>query len=168
MPRTYYKQEKVNTCVVAAVRTVLALQFGVRIKEPALEALGQSAEFPIAKHGASTGDMRQMVKGASRAYNVGKPWTVRVVADGNLSELRSLTCRGKAVICRVNCDPDGFVPYHVVVVLKLSKYRIRLFDPADPNATPKNMTYEAFVPWWTGALDGKKWYATIGGGSQSV
>lgn len=164
MPRRrYYHQEKANTCAVACVRTVLAIQFGVAIPEAALEALGQVAHSPIAKVGSDSTDLRRMVAGASRAYNTKKPWTFLVRCHGSLSDLKRLTDRGRVVLCDVRAGPNTTVERHMIVVLGVTKRRVRIFDPGDTH--PKNLTFQVFTEWWQDIESGSKWYATIGGGS---
>lgn len=160
--RRYYPQEKANTCAVAALRTVLAIQFDKRIAEPVLEALGTQAHEPIRKHGTGTAELRDMVWLASRAFNTGKSWTVNPRCYGTLAILRKIT-EERPVLVRVYRPHSGpGTNYHMMVVLSVSRARLRIFDPATPDG-PTSIMHHTFLAEWLDP-DGIAWYATIGGG----
>lgn len=160
--RRYYPQEKANTCGVAAIRTMLAVQFDVRLTEKVLEAFGTEAHDPISKNGSSTTNLRWMLKGANKAFNTGKPWTLRTGRAGTIEILKELT-KERPVMVRVYYPQTE--EYHFLVVLAVTKYRLRVFDPA-PECGLMSLTYPAFLDTWTDPSDGETWYATLGGGSK--
>lgn len=158
-----HSQQRNATCAVAAVRTVLHRQFGVRIAEAALVALGTVPEAPIVAEGSDTLAMRRMVRGASRAFNPGPPWTLRVRREGTLRQLRYWTKQGRWPIVQV------FVPesleHHAVVVLQVEADRVQYFDP-DPSMgkKPRWMSKDRFLDWWLSPISNDRWWTVINGG----
>lgn len=158
-----HSQQRNATCAVAAVRTVLHRQFGVRIAEAALVALGTEAHDPIVKTGSDTSDIRRMVRHASRAYNLGPPWTLRARKHGSWRQLQYWTRQGRWPICQV------FVPealeHHAIVVIAVESDRIQYFDP-DPSVgkKPRWMSKARFLEWWVSPLTGDTWWAVVNGG----
>jgi hypothetical protein len=158
-----HNQQRNATCAVAAIRTVLHRQFGVRVAEAALVALGTYPEDPILKNGSGTAEMRRMVRNASRAFNAGPPWTMRVRKHGTLRQLAYWTKHGRWPIVQV------FVPeemeHHAIVVVAVEEHRVRYFDP-DPLAGRKlrAMSKERFFDWWLSPITNERWWAVVNGG----
>lgn len=125
--RRLHLQAKRNTCAVAALRTVLDLQFGCKVQEAALELAGTAAETPIAKHGTGPGEMRRMLATASSAFNPGRPWRLRVCRNATVAYLITELAAGRKPIVSFR-GPPGF--WHAVVVLSIESRRVRVFDPA--------------------------------------
>lgn len=126
-------------------------------------ALGTVLNDPIIKSGSSTADMRRIVRNASRAFNHGPAWTLRVRKHGTLRQLKYWVKQGRWPIVQV------FVPesmeFHAVVVLEVEPDRVRVFDP-DPSF-PKQLSWisaDRFLEWWASPTDGKRWWSVINGG----
>lgn len=158
-----HSQQRNATCAVAAIRTVLHRQFGLRVAEAALVALGTDPHDPIVKNGSSTTDMRRTVRNASRAFNTGQPWTLRVRKHGTLRQLQYWLKQGRWPIVQV------FIPeqleHHAIVVLEIRGDRVRYFDP-DPSA-PKKLAWmrsDRFLEWWLSPVSQDRWWAVVNGG----
>jgi len=158
-----HSQQQSATCAVASVRTVLHRQFGVRVPEAALMALGTLYGSPIARLGADTHNMRRMVRLASQAYNGAKPWTLRVRRRGTLRSLAYWTRRHRWPIAQVFVTEMS--EYHAVVVVQVERDRVQYFDP-DPSVGKKLrwMSKERFLEWWAGPAADERWWAVINGG----
>lgn len=158
-----HSQQQSATCAVAAVRTVLHRQFGVRVCEPALTALGTMFGSPIVRMGSDVHNMRRMVRLASQAYNGMRPWTLRVRRNGTLKALSYWVRRGRWPIVQV------FVPemmeHHAIVVIKVEADRVQYFDP-DPSMSKRLrwMSKDKFLDWWLSPIDACRWWAVINGG----
>lgn len=159
-------QEKKNTCAVACLRAILALQFDVEVREAALEALGTSARVPIALHGVDNAALRRMVTGASYAYNPGRAWRLTCRNHGTLDELARHVARGHYPLVTVWVShpdvPRGF-ELHAIVVLEIhaTTDAITVFDPAYRRL--RRFTRAQFQTWWT-LEDGRTEYAVVTGG----
>lgn len=158
-----HSQQRNTTCAVAAIRSVLHRQFGVRVAEAALVALGTTPHEPIVRHGAATNDMRRIVRGASRAFNHGPPWTLRVRRQGTLRQLKYWVDQGRWPIVQVFVEET--IEYHAVIVLEVEPDRVKLFDP-DPTVgkKPRWMSKEQFLAWWKCPVSGERWWSVINGG----
>lgn len=156
-----HKQARLNTCAVAALRTVLDVQLGIKVPEAALEAHGTSVEFPIQRMGSGTTELRAMVKGVNRTHNDSrKPWRFRCALRGSLDDLSRELQAGRVPMTRM-AEQTDYADYHMIVVLAIADGRVKIFDPnpACPH-TPTWLTDEAFITWWTG--DGEtSWYAVL-------
>lgn len=150
-----YPQRGVNTCAVAAVRTVLASQFGVRISEEVLLAFGTNPSWPIRREGTTPTQLRRMVRLASDAFNPGRRWRVRWHRKGTVEALARECAAGRYPLVRVRVTPTDL---HMVVVLAVKAGQLRVFDPAE--RAPRWHTEAAFVEWWR---DGAEctWYACV-------
>lgn len=162
MRHVLHVQQRSTTCAVAAVRTVLHHQFGLRMGEGALVAIGSHPNKPIVEHGSTTTDMRRMVQGASRAHNPGPPWKLRTSRRGTFTKLMKELAAGRWPIVQVyQGEPDE---YHAVVVTELTATHVRVFDPDYSRATNLRwMTREAFHAWWACPVSGETWYAVVVG-----
>ncbi len=162
MRHVLHVQQRPTTCAVAAVRTVLHHQFGLRMSEAALVALGTRPTKPIVTHGSTTTDMRRMVQGASTAYHAGVPWKLRTSRRGTFTKLLNELAAGRWPIVQVYLAEQD--EYHAVVVTELTATQVRVFDPdysLDHNL--RWMPREAFHAWWTCPQSGDTWYAVIVG-----
>jgi len=162
-----HSQQRNCTCAVAAIRTVLHRQFGVRIAEAALVALGTEAADPILSGGTDTSAMRRIVRLASRGFNTGKRWTLRVRTQGTLRQLRYWTRRGRWPLVQVFLFDES--QHHAVVVLQVEQDRVQYFDP-DPGQgrKPRWMSKEDFLAWWCSPITNQRWWAVINGGDLVV
>lgn len=157
-------QQRDATCAVASIRTVLHRQFGLRVAEAALVALGTSPDSPIIREGTETVQMRTIVKRASAAFNHGPPWTVVSRRHGTLRMLQAAVRRGRwpiVIIYLADCHR-----HHALVVLDVTEERVVFFDP-DPHykRRPRSLTRTEFLDLWNDPLDGTTWMAVINGGT---
>lgn len=135
---------------------MLDLQFGLRVSEQALEALGTEAADPIVRWGTSTVQLRRMVHGASRAWNTGKPWRLYVRTNQSLRDLKRVVKEGWYPLVDMY---EGDEHYHQVVVLGVEQ-KIRIFDPARGK---RRLTREEFLAQWGGGTLTAFWYAVVRG-----
>jgi len=157
-----HRQQRNSTCAVAAIRTVLHWQFGVRVSESALVALGTDIRNPIVTHGSDVHDMRRMVRESSVRYNATKPWTLRVRRNGTLGQLRYWTRRGRWPIVQVFQHDSQ--EHHAVVVVHASTDQVCVFDPAGHRGTLRWIGREDFMTWWVSPVTGECWWAVVNGG----
>lgn len=159
--RRYYVQEQQNTCAVAALRTVLALQFGVTVEsEQVLEVLGTYAHDAIRVNGTDTGKLRDMVKGASRAFHDGRPWTLKVRHRASVRELVRELRRGRRPLLRIwERVPDA--DYHMIVLLACEPARVLVWNPDTSCTRPVWKSLEWFMESWTDPHDAARWYAVV-------
>lgn len=158
--RCLHRQQRATTCAVAAVRTVLHYQFGVRVTESALIALATRPEAPILREGSGAQEIRRMVRGASQAFNPGPPWTLRVRRHGTLLQLENVLKRHRWPIVWVPRPDD--MQDHVMVVLAVEPNRVLVFDP-DPSDlnNPRWLSPDEFLH----TTQDVTWYAVINGGT---
>jgi len=162
MRHVFHIQQRPTTCAVASVRTVLHQQFGRRVSEAVLVALGTRADKPIVTHGSTTTNMRWMVQGASAAYHRGKPWTLRTSRRGTFLKLMRELAAGRWPIVQVYVAE--LEEYHAVVVTELTASQVRVFDPDYSCDTNLHwLSREAFHTWWTCPHTQDTWYAVIVG-----
>jgi hypothetical protein len=159
--RRYYRQEQQNTCAVAALRTVLALQFGVVVEsEQVLEVLGTTARDAIRENGTDTSKLRDMVKGAARAFHTGRPWTLKVRLHASLRDLRAELGRHRYPLVRIferAPDPD----YHMIVLLRLAPTRVLVWDPGMHHTKrPLWRSLDWFLDSWSDP-HGATWYGVV-------
>lgn len=162
MARLFFKQERANTCAVAALRSVLAAQFSVQLPETVLRYLGDSAQEPILLHGTKTTALRRMIAHASRASNTGRPWRLRCRLKGRVSDLKRELTAGRFPLARVEVAED----LHMIVVCEYTADRVRIFDPAVGRF--KWLSHPDFVRWWTDAWGDTWWGVVVGGGDGEV
>lgn len=163
MRRFLHPQERETTCAMAAVRTVLHKQFGLRISESALVALGNTPEVPILVHGSSTREIRKAVRGASKSFNTGKPWTLRTHTQGTMRSLVQALKRGRWPIVEV--FDAGQMAYHAIVVLAIKDEVVQYFDPGERGKPViKRLSKEKFLEMWYSPETGHRWWALINGG----
>lgn len=162
MRHVLHVQQRPTTCAVAAVRTVLHHQFGLRVSEAVLVALGTHPDRPIVTHGSTTTDMRRMVRGASGAYHVGVPWKLRTSRTGTFAKLTKELAAGRWPIVQVY--QHALEAHHAVVVTELTETHVRVFDPDYSRASNLRwMPRDAFQAWWKCPFTGETWYAVIVG-----
>lgn len=149
----WYRQEHQNTCVIAALRSVLSEQFGVAIAEVALEALGTEASYSIREHGANFTDMRRILNGANHAFNTGKPWHMTCRRHGGIPDLRRWLAKGCYPMVQVVNDE-----YHLVVVRSIGRYWVNYFDPYD--GKHHSCRIGPFRRWWRNA-EGLTWFSVV-------
>ena len=159
MRQFLHPQERESTCAMAAIRTVLHKQFGLRISESALVALGNSPHEPILQHGSATTEIRRAVRGASRAFNTGTPWTLRTRTDGTIRKLIAALAGGRWPIVEVNESQ-----LHAIVVVEIRGDRVRFFDPGISKPTIRSMSRERFMQYWLRPSTTYRWWALINGG----
>lgn len=159
-----HSQQRSYTCAVAAIRTVLHRQFGVRIAEAALVALGRTPEDSIVDAGSDTHSMRRMVRAASKGFNEGPPWTLRVRKHGTYRQLSYWLKHGRWPIVQVYVPSHDL--HHTVVVLEVTDTRVCYFDP-DPSdgREPRWMSRDQFLEWWISPISGETWWSVINGGN---
>jgi hypothetical protein len=156
-----HKQARKNTCMVAALRTVLDVQLGVKVAEVAIEAHATTALEPIQKYGSGTADLRAMVRGVSRTHNTAKkPWRVRVRRLGDLDALSRELAAGRIPIVQFFV-PGSTSNYHAIVVLAITEDKVKIFDPWPKRPAHEEwLSYYEFLNEW--GLDGKtRWYAVV-------
>jgi hypothetical protein len=160
MSTRLHKQERQNTCAVAALRTALDVQLGVKISESVLEAHGTDANEPILKFGSSATHLRRMLAGVNRTHNKKKrAWRFKIKANGDLRDLKRELVAGRAPVVRVY-EPNDVADYHMIVVLAVTDERVKVFDPADDTSTSRWMSAVEFVAWWHGD-ERSSWYAVV-------
>ena len=124
-----FRQERENTCAVAAIRTVLGSQFGVQVSEAVLRFTADSAAKPIVKNGTDSAQMRKMVQAANTAMNTGPRWVLRTSRRGTFAALvRELNAGWMPMLEVIRKDGDWLVP-HCVVALEHELEGIRYWDP---------------------------------------
>lgn len=157
-------QQRDATCAVASIRTVLHRQFGLRVAETALVALGTSPEAPILREGTAMSQMRTIVKRASAAFNHGPPWTVWNRRRGTLKMLQAAVRRGRWPILIVFLR--DYQDHHALVVLDVTADKVVFFDP-DPayKRRPRTLSRAEFLELWTDPHDGTTWMAVVNGGT---
>lgn len=162
--RFLHLQQREATCAIASIRTVLHRQFGVRVAEAALVALGTTPAEPILRHGTGLTTIRQIVKRASQAFNHGPPWTVWTRRVGTLKMLQAAVRRGRWPIV-ITYFPDREY-HHAFVVLDVTADRVVFFDP-DPTYKRRVRTLSRTEFWdlWFDITDGCTWMAVINGGT---
>jgi len=153
-----HPQQDENTCAVAAIRTVLDLQYGINIDEPILEAFGSKVASPIQQDGAGTAEIRRMVRFASERYNnVTKRWRLRVRRGGTRRQLQAWLRRGQyPLVSVVQPERDRL---HMMVVVGLPPTLIQLFDPDEGIVI--DLPWVAFAAEWAET----HWYAVVHHGS---
>jgi hypothetical protein len=155
-----------NVCAVAALRTILDLQYRVDIPEPVLEALGTYAHQPIREYGTDVHQFRHMLREANRAFNTGPTWRFRVTRRGTWRFLHREVRAGRRPIARVRLPLDEFradpgsTDYHSVVVYDVDSAgdELKVFDPATGKL--HRMRWEEFEEWWTDP-DGFRWAGVV-------
>lgn len=161
-----HKMERGQVCAVAALRTVLHLQYDVNIPEVVLEALGDEAMTPIREYGTDVQQLRRMLREANRAFNTGDRWRFKVHRYGGWDTLFEATSRGRKPLVRVRepwlehkQNPAG-VDLHFVVVYDVDAAgdELKVFDPAYGKL--HRMRWDDFLEWWTDT-DGMRWCATV-------
>lgn len=155
----FFPQERLNTCAVAALRSVLATQFGVYVREEVLRFAGDDADSPIVGTGASTLQMRRIVRAASRAVNTGPAWKLRVKRKASVSDIARELRAGRYPIASVQRSAGE----HAVVLCGHRPGEVRYFDPASGRRRWRSV--EAFRREWL-APDGCTWLAVVTGGTQ--
>lgn len=159
MSTRLHKQERENTCAVAALRTVLDVQLGVKVSESILAAHGTDARNPILEFGSSVTHLRRMLAGVNRTHNHKKTaWRLKIKRDGELKDLVREIVAGRSPMVRV-FEPTDIADYHMVVVLAITDERVRIFDPGD-DKSPSWLSALEFVAWWGGDED-SSWYAVV-------
>jgi hypothetical protein len=157
-------QERLRTCAVAALRTVIDLQFEINIPELALEALGTDAQTPIRQHGTDATQMRRMVAGANVAFNTtGQRWKLRISRCGTIRQLRRWLDKDFFPIARVNGPwPEfrqGLIDeLHTVVVLESDGEVVQVFDPGTNRI--HRVDASSFDLWWADCED-IRWFAVL-------
>lgn len=161
--RFLHRQQRGNTCAVAAVRTVLHRQFRVSVPEASLVALATTPRWPILERGSGTTEIRRMVRGASTAFNSGPPWTLTARRHGTLKQLQNAVRAGRWPLVIVYLPAEE--AHHTLVILDVTADHVTYFDP-DPTTVPGVVTLprEAFKDRWVDPLDGMTWWAVINGG----
>lgn len=163
MRRFLHAQERGSTCAMAAVRTVLHKQFGLRISESALVALATRPHAPILQYGSGTAEIRRAVRGASKAFNTAAPWTLRTFKSGSIRRLATAVKAGRWPIVEV-FDVDAMSP-HVWVVVDVRDDRVYYFDPgAMGRVMIRSLPKEAFMDAWWSPTISVRWWALINGG----
>jgi len=171
MPRPFqylreylFLQEGENSCAVAAVRTVFALQFAVVAEEEILEILGNDAKKPISENGTDNVTMRRMVKNASMAFNTGSPWKLKVKKKATLDELRvELESHRFPIVTVTTVHKSLETQLHAVVVLGMDATHVTFHDPARAAPAAMRKTHDQFLKWWT-IVNGDTEYAVVTGG----
>jgi hypothetical protein len=164
MRRYLYPQERLRTCAVAALRTVLDLQFDVHVPELVLRAMGDDATRPILVEGAGTTELRRMVAGASRAFWTGRPWKLRTSRRGSWETLWAERQAGRYALCSVwgayaDYLADEVEQPHMVVVYELDGAgdEVKIFDPGCGQLY--RLGWEQFEAWWT--RPGYCWFGVV-------
>jgi hypothetical protein len=161
-----HKMRVQNVCMVAALRTVLHLQYDVHIAENVLEAFGTEAHSPIRVDGTCVTKFRRMVREANRAFNTEKPWKVLIRRRAGWDLLFEATAQGRRPIARVRDTLQNFrndpavTELHAVVVFEVDGAgdEIKIFDPSSGKL--HRLRWEEFLEWWTDT-DGTRWMATL-------
>lgn len=156
MPR-FFPQERRRTCAVAALRSALASQFGVRVREDVLRFAGTTANLPILREGADTSDLRRMLDVANRALNIGTPWRLRVFRQGTVRDLAREVRAGRLPLAAVR-RPGTL---HMVLVHGYRPGKVRYFDP--DTGRSRWVGSGAFRRQWLDE-EGRTWYAIVTGG----
>lgn len=158
MAGRFFPQERECTCAVAALRSVLASQFGVVVPEYALRFAGDRAALPIVRYGSGPIDIRRMLSVADRARNTGPRWKLRARWRGTIAQLARELRAGRfpmAAVARV----DGM---HMVVVNGYEPGRVRYYDPATGRSRWRGAAQ--FRREWLDE-EARTWYAVITGGA---
>jgi hypothetical protein len=159
-----FLQEGENSCAVAAIRTVFALQFAVVTDEDLLEALGDDAKKPISQNGTDNVTMRRMVKNASTAFNTGSPWKLKVKAKGTIKDLKSNLADNRFPIVTVTTVHKSLeTQLHAVVVLGIDDTHVVVHDPARAAPAAVRKTHADFLKWWT-IVNGNTEFVIVTGG----
>ncbi len=161
-----HKMERGAVCAVAALRTVLDLQYSINIPERVLEALGDEAMEPIRLHGTGPLQLRRMLREANRAFNTGKRWRFRVLRHGGWDTLFAAQKRGQYALARVRMPLLDYRKYpadielHFVVVYEMDAAgdELKIYDPASDKL--HRVSWTEFLEWWTDT-DGVRWMATV-------
>ncbi len=141
------------TCAVAALRSVLASQFDVHIREDLLRFAGDDASDPIVRSGTATPQLRRILAAASKAANTGTPWKLRVRRFGGVAALADAVRAGRFPLVRVTNEAG----LHMVVVCGYKPGRLRYFDPGENKV--RWIGVGAFRQRWQ--LNGETWMATV-------
>lgn len=159
-----FLQEGDNSCAVAALRTVLALQFAVVADEDQLEVLGSYAKNPIAQHGTDNSALRRMVKNASTTFNINTPWKLKVKSKATIKELRAhIRAHRYPIVTVTTVFPSFETQLHAVVILDVTDSHVVVHDPARAAPVAKRHTHAAFLKWWT-IVNGNTEYVVVTGG----
>lgn len=162
MEQFLHSQQRNTTCAMAALRTVLHRQFGVKISEAALVALGNDPKAPILKHGSSTGEMRRAVRGASKAFNTGVPWTLRTARYGTFRRLSWWLKHGRWPVVQVYLASEN--EHHAIVVTGLTATHVLYYDPNGLSRKVRKMHRKKFFDWWFCPINNERWFAVVNGG----
>lgn len=156
----FYMQETLNSCSVACMRTVLALQFSIRIPESVLRFIGDRPDRRLSRRGTAWPEWRRMLAQANASRNPGLPWTTWRRRHGTGASLAKLLSQGRYPIACVTTHD-----YHAVVILEVRADAIVLWDP-DPSTprTPGIMPMSVFLSYWHNGA-GLREYEVIGGGT---
>lgn len=160
MAERFYPQERLRTCAVASLRSVLASQYGVTVREDVLRFAGTSVDSPIIWRGSTSTDLRRMLEVANRALNLGPKWRLRIHQHGTITDLAREVRDGRFPLVSV-VRADGL---HMIVVCNYKPGRVRYFDPADGKTRWTGSG--VFRRQWVDELNGGiTWYAVVTGGS---
>lgn len=132
MSELFFPQQREMTCAVAALRSVLATQFDVRIREDVLRFAGDDVAEPIVRLGTDTTQLRRMLAAANRAVNTGPRWRLRVWRHGTIADVAREIRAGRYPLASVRRGALGATtPLHMIVLCGYRPGRVRYFDPYD-------------------------------------
>jgi hypothetical protein len=155
MPARFFPQERERTCMVAALRSVLATQFDVHVREDVLRFAGDDALEPIVRVGSGTHQLRLMVEVADRAVNIGPRWKLKVRTKASIRDIAREVRAGRYPIASVLLAPGKME--HCVVVCGYEPGRVSYFDPADGKTrTLKSGQFRAI---WN--IEDTRWLASV-------
>lgn len=164
MAERFFPQERRHTCAVASLRSVLASQFGVHVREDVLRFAGTVVDHPIIARGADTAELRRMLEVANRAVNPGPPWRLRIHRFGTIADLAREVRRGRLPLVSVVRYEGNEDVLHMVVVCGYKPGRVRYFDPSDGKTVWCGSG--AFRRQWLDEGNGGlRWYAVVSGGT---
>lgn len=167
MEERFYAQERRHTCAVASLRSVLASQYGVHVREDVLRFAGTSVDSPIVTTGSDTTGIRRMLEVANRALNSGKRWRLRIHTRGRIADLAREVRAGRFPMASVVRWDQGVQILHMVVVCGYEPGRVRYFDPE--SGRTRWCGSGAFRKQWLDEVNGGiTWFAVVSGGTPAL
>lgn len=153
-----FKQETQGSCAVACLRSVLALQFSVRVPERVLRFVGDTATRSLAREGTTWTEWTRMLAAANQARNKGPKWTTWRRRGVSMEGLTAQLSRGRYPVIGITHSE-----LHAIIVLGIQPYTVTVWDP-DPGVPPVPLLIDAgeFIARWQHA--GAE-YDVIGGGT---
>jgi len=133
---------------VAALRTVLDLQFDIDISEHVLAAFGATQDTELRDEGSSNQDLKRIMREVIYRYPIHSGTVVRLLHNQTIKDIAEWLVDG---IYPIATTKQKYKGHHVRVVIGVGPGRIRYFDPAQMR--PRTVSIEEFERDWDNDLE---------------